>query len=36
MFHIAFQAWIQDGETRTFEQIGDESMEALKVVTATG
>jgi AcrR family transcriptional regulator len=34
VFHIAFQTWIQDENTRTFTQIVDDSLAALKAVTA--
>ena len=35
VFHIAFQAWIQPDNTRTFKQIVDESLAALRVVTGS-
>jgi len=35
VFHIAFQTWIQSDNTRTFKQIVDESLAALRVVTGS-
>jgi AcrR family transcriptional regulator len=35
VFHISFQTWIQADNTRTFRQIVDESLAALRVVTGS-
>jgi AcrR family transcriptional regulator len=36
VFHIAFQAWIGPANNRSFKQIADEALSALKAVTAVG